>query len=62
MTGSDRAGSRTDAAAADAFAFGMADMQLQGLRNILVLATLPWTAMLALGAELAAGCACRPRR
>ena len=57
MTGTQRR-----APEADAFAFGVADMQLQGLRNMLVLATLPWTAMLALGAELAAGCGARRPR
>ena len=40
-------------ASTDAFSFGAADMHAQSLRNMMVLATLPWMAMWAVGAEMA---------
>ena len=38
--------------ATDAFSFGATDAHVQGMRNLMVLATLPWAAMWALGAEM----------
>ncbi|MGM0585417.1 MAG: hypothetical protein ACQEUZ_12290 [Pseudomonadota bacterium] len=40
------------AARADPFGFGDADMQVQGLRNLVVLMALPWAAVWAVGAEM----------
>lgn len=38
----------------EAFSFGATDMQAQGMRNLMVMATLPWAALWALGSEMAA--------
>lgn len=59
MTAVDRPRSSAETGG-DAFAFGAPDMHLQGMRNLMVLATLPWAAFVAMGAEFAAGR--RPRR
>lgn len=37
----------------DPFSFGAADLHRQGLRNLMVLATLPWAAAFAVAAEFA---------
>lgn len=42
------------AANADPFGFGDPDIQVQGLRNVVVLMALPWAAAWAVGAEMAA--------
>ncbi|MEM1315435.1 MAG: hypothetical protein AAGI51_12820 [Pseudomonadota bacterium] len=52
MSGSIRR-PEVQAASSDAFSFGVNDAHAQGLRNLMVMATLPWTAMFAMQAEIA---------